>query len=560
MPTLPQYTAKLDSLPISGGRRAELSDFGGEGGIEAGRAIQRAAGAYLSQVEDKESRTALVSSSEIRAKYAKRLDEAALNGEDLDRLREQMGDELSKVGENFQTKRGQESLALYTSNTNLMFDEQSNRIAVQRAAATARIEGSKFINSASAIIQSNPLYLEVAEKDAEEFGKTLKGIRPEQRVEIVQGLKRELNMAAAIGYARVDPETAKKKLDAGEWDLTSEQRNIALNKVDTEIRARRADETYRRALAEADERDRDEKARDTLFKGIIDGTTTRRAIMDSADLKPTTREHLIVFMEHRAKALVSEEKRSDPGTMRDLWMRIHAPEGDPRRILNGDSIFEAVKAGKLNTADANQLNTLVANQKDENGRKIRSSLYAMSSAFQRALEVDPRMSKQKMLGEIPAIVNEYTAMVQELVSERRAANDAAGLRELFNPKSKTYVGSAEFMQQSIDRVEARQRDARPQLIDLTRTPDEALNIPVGAAFVDPKGVTRTMTQQLLDQLKKDGAKPARTFPVVLGGETPTAREQRAAADLGKKYQAWQESGAVERVDFMEWLMTGGKGL
>ena len=41
-----------------------------------------------------------------------------------------------------------------------------NAINVQRAWSDARLQGQKFVNGASALIQSNPAYLQVAEKDA----------------------------------------------------------------------------------------------------------------------------------------------------------------------------------------------------------------------------------------------------------------------------------------------------------------------------------------------------------------------------------------------------------
>lgn len=482
MPTLPIYTSQSQPAGISGGRRASGEDFAAPIGDFA-RGVSAAANTYLADKEDSEARKALVASSEVRAKYAKALDQAATNGGDLTALRQQMDEELSKVGDGFETRRGQESLQLYAANTGMMFDEQANSIEVKRAAATARLEGSKFINSASAIIQSNPLYLGTAEKDADALVDTFSRISPEQKAEIKNSLKQELNMAAAISAARIDPEGTKKKLDAGEWNLSADQRSMAINKADTEIRAKRADEAYQRSMAEYREREADEKARDTHFKDIIAGKASRRQIMDDPSLRPTTREHLIVFMEQRAKSMQGGENKSDPRAVRDLWMRIHAPDTDPKKIFNGDAIFEAVSSGKVNVSDANQLNTLVANQRDENNRTIGSKLQSQMSVVGRALSQDPQFIGQPAL--VAEIQNNYQARVFEKVTQLRDAKQDPN--DVFNPGSKNYVGSREFIQGAIDEAKGRARSTAANSVPRVTTQAEYDALPAGP-YIGPDGV------------------------------------------------------------------------
>lgn len=509
MPQLPRFTAQIGDASAGGGRRASVEDFAVGGGVQAGRNIIKAAESYLDDVEGEESRKALISSSEIRAKYARALDDAALSDTDTGKLKEQMQDELSKVGDEFKTTRGMQTLQLYTSNTELMFDEQANKIRVSRAAATARLEGSKFLNSTSELIRANPGYLPHAISDAQAFAETLKHISPEQRAEIAQGLAKELNMAAAVSSARSDPEGTKKRLESGEWDLTPSQREQAVGKADAEIRAKRADEAYQRSVKEYEERERDDKARDGHFAGIIGGTATRRQIMDDPNLRPQTREHLITYMEQRAKERLTGEKKSDPVVMRDLWLRIHAPDSDPKKIFNGDAIFAAVQSGRLNTSDANQLNTLVSMQKDENNRSVAQRLSAMSSTVARAISQDPQFTAQPAL--VAEIQNDYNARVLERMTQLRKENKDPTV--VFNPESKEYVGSRGYIQASIDSAKQRQRDAMPKIPDLREAPDAWRTVDNGATFVDPNGVTRVMTPALKAALEKRGvAVPVAPLP------------------------------------------------
>lgn len=480
MPLLPTFNADKTSFSIGGGRRAASEDFGSAPIL--GHATQKAAASFLENKEEDEARKALVSSSEIRAKYARELDDAALSGADVGALKEKMQNDLNRVGDNFQTEKGAQNLRMYTANSEVMFDEQANKINVQRAYSAAKLEGQSFLRNASAIIQSNPAYLGEAEKNSDEFAATLKGIRPEQRNEIADGLKKQLNMAAAIGAARADPEGTKKKLEAGEWDLTPEQRDHGINRADTEMRAKRADENHQRVLKEYDETKRDETARDKQFKGIMDGTVGRRSIMDDADLKPTTREHLIMFMEHRTKELQGQEKQSDQIVKKDLWLRIHTSDSDPRKIFNGDAIFEAVNAGKLNTTDANQLNTLVANQKDDNNRTIGARMGSTVAIVGRALSQDPQFTAQPAL--VASIQLDYASRVDDKIAEFRAAKKSPN--ELFNPASKDYVGSKEFIQESITAAREQQRASQPQ-VSVVRSREEYDALEPGTPYVDSQG-------------------------------------------------------------------------
>jgi hypothetical protein len=510
MPQLPVFTAKIGDAPISGGRRATVP---GDGVGRIGQSLIKAADAFLSDKEDKESRTALIASSEIRAKYARALDDAALSDEDTAKLKERMQEEMSKVGDEFQTTRGHQTLQLYTSQTELGFDEQANRIKITRAGAEARLEGSKFLNSASELIRSNPGYLKQAEGDAEAFVSTLKNISPLARAEIAQGLKKELNMAAAVSAARMDPESTKRKLEAGEWDLTPQQREQAVGKADTEIRAKRADEAFQRATRDYEERETDDKARDKHFADIMGGSATRRSIMDDADLRPQTREHLIVFMEERAKERTTREKKSNPTVMRDLWIRIHAPEDDPRRVFNGDPIFQAVQRGQLNTTDANQLNVLVANQKDENNRTFGTRLQGRMQTVAGAMRAAPLYQNQPELA--AAIQLEMVAQVEKRAAALRRDNKDPGV--LLDPDHKDYYFTPGLIKSVADDVQQRARDAMPPMPDLRAEPDAWKEIEVGALFIDPHGRTNKMTPELKDALSR----AALELPSTPAGQTVT---------------------------------------
>lgn len=513
MAQIPTYSATLGGLPIGGGRRADVSDDPTAATLHAaaGQAAKTSE-ALITNIEENESRKALVDVSEIRTKYAKAMDDAATSGGDLDKLKQQLTDDLAKVGEGFQTKKGAESLRMYSANTNLMFDEQSNHIALQRAWAQAKVDGQQFLKNASTLIQQDPAYLAVAEKDAESFVDTFSKLRSDQRLTLKDDMKKSLNMAAAIGAVRADPTEGKKRLDAGEWNLTLEQREHAKKEAEHYENVLRASEERERVRVERERHDDANTARDGYTQKILKGdhgnTLYNEIVRDPAFAHyPQYREHLAVFMREDAKRLANQEKASNPVVRKDLWLDIHAAEGDPRKVYNGDKVFAAVAAGNLNTTDANSLLQDVANQRDENGRTVGQKLNVLTSVVGRALSQDPQFTAQPAL--VAEIQNDYIDRVQQKIKSLRESGDKLPSR-VFEVGDKDYVGSRAFIQGAIDAAKERQRAALPQVVDLRKTPEAATGIPVGTSFTDPNGVQRKMTQKLLDELKKQG--PASALP------------------------------------------------
>lgn len=501
MPTLKNYTAQARPAPISGGRRASAEDLGGFDASGLARTVGRAANTYITDMEESESRKVLVAQAEIRAKYAKRLDDAAISGEDLGKIREELDNDLSTVSEGLQTRKGADTAALHAANTGAVFDNQASNIAVTRAVTEARTEGAKFLSATGAILTNNPSYLPQAEQDVDAFAATLTRIPAEKRAEIARNLKNNLNVAAAMVNARNDPEATKQAVMGGAYDLDPQQRQQVVREAETAVRARRAEDAYLRADKEYKERELNETAYDENFKAIMGGTASRKAILEDPRLKPQTREHLVTFMETRAKALAGQERKSDPGVVRDLYLRAIAPEGTPGKIYTIDPIFQAVSAGSVNTTDADRLRGIVAGQKDENGRTFGSQLYGRLQVVQSAIRTDP-----KYIGQ-----SEFQSNVLVMLGARaeRAAEEArkAGKppTSVLDPESKDYFFKPGTLKAVEEDVQNQMRAAMPKSVDLRVNPDAAASVEIGQPFVDPNGVTRVMTKELKAALEKGPA-------------------------------------------------------
>jgi hypothetical protein len=482
MPILKDYTAQLGGLPDAGGRRASAADFGGEVG-----AAMENFGGTVSQVTRQavdhqsaiEQQKVVVQSATIKAKYAQALNDAVLSGADTDKIKQQMNDELTQVGSDFETRHGQNALNVATADTNLMFDERANSLKVQRAGDQAKLAGQQFLVANSSLLSTDPNYLPQAEASADALANTFIGVPPDKRALIADNLKQELNMAAVLSRVRADPTAVQAELQTGKYNLTPDQRQYALQTAYYAERGIRSDTAFQREQQRYDAVQADEKARDVVFKNIMGGTVKIQDILNNPDLQPTTREHLVGVLDARTKELASGLRPSNPVTKRDLWLDINAPEGDPRKIYTTDKIYTAVQAGKLNTNDANQLLGMIANNKDENNRSFSQRLSLRMTNIGRAISSNPEYAAQPDLA--ASVQNEIAARAEQRASTLRKAGKSPDT--MLDPADKDYFFTPGMIKQTADDVKAQMAPKYPQ----PQTQEDYNALPAGTVYIGKDG-------------------------------------------------------------------------
>lgn len=549
MPKLPTFNAQVGNASLGagmGGRRADASDLNDPGLIAAGRQIRSTGESLLSHMEETEARQALVESTEIRARYAKALDEAALSGADLTKLREQMDAELAKIGEKFSTTKGASSLALYQANAGREYDQQANQIAVVRAATRARSEGQKLVNALAAEIDRDPSTLPRQEEKVAEFLRLFPGISPETRTKLQDDWNNDLNFKAAVRAMRDAPEAALKRLEDGHWNVKPEQREVLIGRAQQAINLREAAEDRRIRLEEKARDEAANKARDGYTQRILSGDLSRKLekeiLMDPVfEQRPQYREHMIQLMRADAKRLAGQERQGSKQVERDLWLQY--AEG---KLFSEDHIHAAVKAnaeGKPGL-DLHQARTLLA----EVGRLRDSNYQPIAARAGRLMrEFGEAASRNVMIqglaaadpNLIPQIQMEYRNEVDARMEALRKQDKDPRL--VFDPTSKEYVGPGPFTQEIFDRVlKAKTRETvdaakSAGAVDLRREPDGWKKLKPGDVAIMPDGTTGRVTAATIDILKRQGP-AAVAFPVVPSGETPDKQAQREAAERAARYR------------------------
>jgi hypothetical protein len=150
----------------------------------------------------------------------------------------------------------------------------------------------------------------------------------------------------------------------------------------------------------------------------------------------------MVFNEAWWRQKTGQEKLSDQRTVNDLWLRIYAREGDPRKIINDDAVYEALKAGRINATDFNRLRVAVAEQRDGQNTPIGRQLGRALGTMQKLYSGPTWIGREHQAANI---INSWFHDVQDRIDEKRKNNDSAGLADMFNPKSKEYIMDAEYL-------------------------------------------------------------------------------------------------------------------
>lgn len=499
MGKIPTYTAGALDVGVGGGRRASAEDFGSDFG-SVGKGVSTAINAYVNDKEDDEARTALVESTKIRANYAKALDEAATSGADVEALKEKMNADLANIGANFQTKRGSSAVELYTANSNIMFDEKANAISVQRASIEARTKTAEFLRNAGSIIASNPGYVTTAEKDGHDFIDTFSRASPAVKAELKQGITHDLNMQAAVGSARIDPEGTKKKLEAGDWNLTPDQRTAALNRADMEIAQKRQDNDRAAAEARRVRAEDDDKARREYTQAILEGKSIKAAVGDPR-LTAESIQNLMHFQQWRIDEIRQGAEVGNKSLEMSLFKRIFAPDGTPGKIYSTDEIFRAVGPGMLNTTQAARLIGYTQANKDENGRTFGSRLVSSLTILGNNMKSAPEWMGRPA-EEIANIQLTLRDQAEKHADELRKAGQNPDA--ILDPDSKDYFFKPGKLKQIGDQVRQQSRTLAESGLPRVSTKAERDALPPGTSYVGPDGSIATTPG------KKTGAQPSDT--------------------------------------------------
>jgi hypothetical protein len=343
---------------------------------------------------------------------------------------------------------------------------------------------------------SNPSYLPIAEQETDAFFETFKGkLSPEVIAEMSQALKQQGNVAAVTALTKIAPESVKRRLEGGEFNLSPEQRAQEIGRADAQIRALRAEKLAERQEAEFERRRTSDDARDEWTKEILMGRpVAMTTVVADQRLTPEHREHIAVFQENWMRAKLGQDRKPNPAAEQRLMLDIYAPEGDPRKIYTPDKIYEALKSDNpavhINVDQFRRLNAEVANSRDPNNNPVSKRYGEAMNVISNAVRGDPRFAAQPELQ--AGVVMAWSAAVRDLMDEERKAGRNPA--RLFDPAHKDSVVTPSYIAPFITQARERRAEATAAAalaqMPAPKTQAEYAAVPVGALYVDTDGKTK----------------------------------------------------------------------
>lgn len=260
----------------------------------------------------------------------------------------------------------------------------------------------------------------------------------EQAIKLKLPGDQDLAQNAIRGWIDLNPTLAKKQLSEGRWDseINGDTKNQLLGQADQGIRA--AEMERQRQLAEQQRilQKKQEVTQNGFLQKMVDGTLTDKDILNS-NLDPFgsgSKEQFIQLM----KAHMEHKLQDDPGTVRDLFDRIHLPDGDPKKITDENELNSYVGRGLgLTTLQTfrGEIDGTRSEQGKIEGELKKGVIDVAKSALTRSNPLtgirDPRGDEQ---------LQKYMTFFLNQYSEQRKAGKTAN--QLLDPGSPDYLGKS----------------------------------------------------------------------------------------------------------------------
>lgn len=450
MPVIREYNRRFsEGLGPQQERQRTADDFGAAEGralTQLGQGVQKAGDALYKRAEQQEL-------SDLNAKLSKVQADNSLELQDLIRTA-QPGDrkvfeEFNKKAEERVKKVGED---LSTISGRNYFDQASskikNNLRVSTARTQAELDGEKAVldytdsvNNLSAGLVSDPSSLEIS-MDLHNQGidnLVSQGLLPaSEAAKLKQRGEKDLVKSSIRGWAKLNPEYAKDKLKAGEYDkiLGGDAKVQMFGEIDQAIRAKEIEAERQKRRQKEILQEQQLNTQNKFLKEMTDGKLSTDQILNS-NLEAFGSGSKEQFL--RMLRTVNEKGgrlKTNPNTFIALFDRINLPEGDPKKI-NSEAELNDYLGNGLDYGDLNKLRQEMAGTKTEKGRienSFRKQLFDIAKG---------QLTKSNpLVGVADPQGDENLLLFQQFAYEQMEEHKKAGkpLKDLFDPTSKDYLG------------------------------------------------------------------------------------------------------------------------
>jgi hypothetical protein len=426
--------------------RTTANDFGAQGGEalqHVGNSLTYAADVLERRAEQSEVSDLTAKFAEAHATFTNQWAETlktAKPGDNTlhDKFLEQYNEYIGKVGENIQTRGGEEYYKKMSAQMRGHFSETAMAGQVELAGVKARQDYQSTINNFSSSLINDPSSFDFV-KQAHQAGLDnlvqSHNLPSAVAAELKTKGEAELAKSAIRGWIKNNPEFAKEQLKSDKWDqyILGDVKKQMFGEADEAIRGKQIEADRAR---KEQERIRDEKNRlveNDFLKKNEANQLTPKDVLDS-DLNPPVKRIYLNIIDKNNKERLD---KTDPQTWNDVMERIYLPDGDPRKILDERELLPYHLAGKLSYSSLNHARDEVNGRKTEQGRieaDMKKQVFDM--AKEALVKSNPLLGLRDPEGQLQ-MAKFQQAFYEEFASQRKKG---ASTVELLDPKSPKFLG------------------------------------------------------------------------------------------------------------------------
>ncbi len=473
------YESQLSTQGDLPARNASASDLGGPGLANLGDGVQ-AFGQSMGQVQrfmhEQQSRqevtdasvaltqlgTELVTEHDTLAKNWKRGDpplSETFGGIVTARLEKLRGAENGE--ERFTTQAGLDTFRTHAAQLVNHFTGLTLRTDAHLAGEAAKEQHRELVDGMGNFLQTHPAYFSLRRDELAAVINDPNGVYGRltemQRSDLVRIGSEQLAINAVQGFIRKTPNVALEKLtdpmlkqdEQYGWMaqyIPNEKMQPLIHQAQTEVHAQEVE----RARVTADlNRQRIEAAR-TSEAALVEKLAlhmddpkqpmlSARDVLDSnlMGLDPEKGKAMLSLIHAWSKEDPNRPIHTNPVVEHSLFKRIHLPDGDPKKIVDTDAIYQAYERGQLSFTDMDKLRKEVVESRSPEG----SVFGREKSDFLKGME--PRITKPGPFGvytdpTTPEQFANFKRDLEQTITEYRKAGKNP--RVLFDRNSPEYFG------------------------------------------------------------------------------------------------------------------------
>lgn len=452
MPKIREYEAQVSSQFESRERAAMASDFNTGAGLAViGEGLDSVVEVVQKRAEQDENTRIHVELTKARAEWTDYLREAATaapagDATFADSFVERLDGYLSQTGENLaKTRNGKRLFAVAAADLRADLLDRAKVYQAESAGEKAKVDHKTALDKSREALLRDPTQFDSALRGMEAMindpGGTYSNLPGAAREQLRLEARQSLALSAVQGVIHMNPELAKRQLESGRWGeyLDADNAHALMKEAEMGIRAKELESERAKKKAE-EAKDKHYRAVQNEFLIKMErGELTTQMVVES-DLPPFGMGSKQQFLELIHRDVVGDVTgKTDPRLFNRLMERVYLPDDNPKKLRDENEVMGYLLNG-LDGQGARLLRRAIRDARTPEGK--------LASEAQAKLlkEVKPRIVEWKLFGTDKEGERQMGLYTEYVASEmQRAMESKENVMELFDPRSKKYLGAPEVV-------------------------------------------------------------------------------------------------------------------